>query len=786
MKEKNILNIGIVVDQLLAGGVQLAAIEQVKQLNKLGHKAKLLILMRKKYPTNFSYLVRDIPFMYLSDFYPFIFKKTIKFPVFSFLSTLHLMSPILAPRVLKKNQFDILISWGTTTCLTTQSIYKNLKIPYIAIIHDPIEYILYKSYSKTFLRNFFPILKMIANYFESSFIKDAKKTLIISKVHFEYLKKRYGVQAEVVGLGANYLKNLPKKRGDYILSFGRWQKEKNPDFLLKVLKIIPKAKLIMAGSWIVPEDLAGFREKIKKEHLEERIQIIPHFDENLLQKLCRNSRMWVHPHFEAFGLAALEAAGQGLPIIIPQRSGVTEYFTHKVHGFFPKEVSLKEYKKYILQLLNNERLAFRMGKEAANLVKKRISWEVKISSLLRVINASLLQDNLQKTDILVLETGHVRGATLAGGDKVLEPMARNLASKYQFSIIVSKIGAYHWIKAPMKKRVYILPPNLFDYSSFSLFVFLSYCIRMFQSTRIILNKQPSDLIYSSTNILPDILPCFISKNFNKSKVWVARIHHLIPLPQKREGNFLINLASYLMQYVSLYMIKQSADIIIALNENLRNELIYLNFPKNKLKVLGAGIDFKKIDKLRVRNGTPIYDGVFIGRFHPAKGIFDLIPIWKEVVRKLPKAKLAIIGTSEPRVKDRIRKLIANENLEKNMDILGYIEESRMYNILKRARVFLFTDHEAGWGIAVAEAMAAKVPVVGYDNGVLGNVYKAGYEKIPLSDTQKFAKQVIRLLKNDKRRNSLGSKARKEASKLDWTLTSKQFDSILAQTASFKL
>ena len=49
MAVKQKLKIGVVVDQLLAGGVQLCAIEQVKHLNKLGHKAKLLILMRKKY-----------------------------------------------------------------------------------------------------------------------------------------------------------------------------------------------------------------------------------------------------------------------------------------------------------------------------------------------------------------------------------------------------------------------------------------------------------------------------------------------------------------------------------------------------------------------------------------------------------------------------------------------------------------------------------------------------------------------------------------------------------------
>ncbi len=124
MSGKRKLKIGVVVDQLIAGGVQLIAIEQVKGLRKLGHDARLLILMRKKYPNDYSYLVKGVPCQYLSDFYPWPFKCTIKFPIFSFLSTLHLLGPLFAPSAIKKNSHDILIGHGTTTCLTTQSLMR--------------------------------------------------------------------------------------------------------------------------------------------------------------------------------------------------------------------------------------------------------------------------------------------------------------------------------------------------------------------------------------------------------------------------------------------------------------------------------------------------------------------------------------------------------------------------------------------------------------------------------------------------------------------------------------
>ena len=98
--------------------------------------------------------------------------------------------------------------------------------------------------------------------------------------------------------------------------------------------------------------------------------------------------------------------------------------------------------------------------------------------------------------------------------------------------------------------------------------------------------------------------------------------------------------------------------------------------------------------------------------------------------------------------------------------------------MKQADIFLFLDHEAGWGLAVAEAMACGLPVVGYDNGVLGSVYKNGYLVAPIGDHKRFSNQVIKLLSNKSFRQEMASKARLEAQKHDWEKTSKKFNQLL--------
>lgn len=773
------LKIGIVVDQLLAGGVQFAAIEQVKELNKLGHRATLLILMRKKYPTDFSYLVKGVPHEYLSDSYPSLFRKTIKFPIFSFLSTLHLASPVLAPRVLEGEGYDILISWGTTTSLTTQAIYRKLKIPYFAIIHDPIIYILDKVYSSTSLRIIFPILKPLARYFEGSFVRDAEKTIIISRVHYSYLKQTYSVRAIILPLGVTAPKSVPKKRGGALLSFGRWQREKNPKFLLTLLSKLPKTNLIIAGTWIDKDELGWFRKQVKGLGLTNRVEIVPHFSDGELRKLTSRARLFLHPHFEAFGLAALEAASHGLPIIIPEKSGVTEGFEHGVHGYFPKKVALGEYKKYTRALLVNERLSYKMGREAAAVVKRDFSWESNAKRLLKLIEDALVIR--EKPKILVIESGHAQGISLSGGDKLMEPMAIRLSDKYDFTVIVPKIAQDHWRKAPLSKQIIGLPKNRFDETGQPVDVFLTYVLRMMSATRIAKALNSMDYFYSSTNILPDVLPLYFAKGERRDAVWLARIHHLIPPPNKREGRVFVNIVSYLMQMLSLYMIKTRADVIIALNKELKSELTGKGFPEKRLRVLGAGIDFDKIDILKPKGETKKFDAVYLGRIHPTKGVFDLVPIWKKVIEDLPEVNLAIIGIGEPATENNLRDLISEKHLKKNIKVLGYVPDDKLFSIMKRAKVFLFTDHEAGWGIAVAEAMASKLPVVGYDIGILGHVFVKGYKTVPLGNYSLFSKQVVDLLQNENDRIKLAKQAYSSANQFDWSKTSQAFQQILEET-----
>ena len=200
LKHKKKKKIGVLIDQLIPGGVQKSAIEEVRNLRKLGYNASLLILMRKGFENENRYLTGNIPYLFLSDRFPKFLQKSFKLPIFRFLTTFHLLSPMIIPLIVKTNEFDILLSHGTTTTLSAYSIAKFRKIPYITIVHDPMIYILENIYAKTPLKILFPIIKPLARFLEKSFLKSAKACLVDSTVHAGFLKKNYKINPKVLYL----------------------------------------------------------------------------------------------------------------------------------------------------------------------------------------------------------------------------------------------------------------------------------------------------------------------------------------------------------------------------------------------------------------------------------------------------------------------------------------------------------------------------------------------------------------------------------------------------------
>ncbi len=773
IKEKRHYKIGILIDQLIIGGVQKIALEDARELKKMGHSVTLLVLMRKGYHKNFKDFSKGVDIRFLSDSYPFFLKHSIKFPIFSFFSTLHILSPFLAALAVKENEFDIIVSHGTTTCFTAQRLKKTRHIPYLALIHDPMNYILKVAYKNSYLRFFVPILKPILKYLEKNLINDSEEVLLLSKLHQNFISKTYKTKTTILPAATRIPNKLPLTSRNFILASSRWETNKNPNLFLQMARQIPNAKIILAGTWSNNNEFIKFKAVIKKQNLSSQIQLNPYISENKLINLYQGARVFVHPIREAFSMGGLEAAANGCPIIIPKGSGITNYLNSGQDGIFVTNPSNDNFIRATKTVWENPALAIKMGTSAKSKVKN-FSWESHAKKLLGIINQKLLTRTIS---IVALETGHASESYLSGGDKLLEKMAKFLPKNHNITVIIPKIGTSHWQQAKLSNTTLLtLPETFFDNKPSPTLIFMAYLLRIWHSYFMLRKIKNIDLIYSSTNVFPDIAPAFILRLTN-NVAWVARIHHLVSPPLKRPGRLLVNIVSYSLQICSNFMIKTKSTKILALNGILVKILVSHGFPKNRISILGAGIELEKIQKEKPFTNK-YYDAIFVGRLHATKGIYDLVDIWQQVIKEKNTARAVIVGGGTQNEMKKITSQIIGASLGKHLILSGYLSEINLIRTLKSSKIFLFTDYEAGWGLAIAEAMAAGLPTVGYNLDVFGNVFKKGFITVPVGAKKEFSQKIIYLLNNHKEYLRLKNEAIQESKNLSWEKTSNSFQKII--------
>lgn len=366
----------------------------------------------------------------------------------------------------------------------------------------------------------------------------------------------------------------------------------------------------------------------------------------------------------------------------------------------------------------------------------------------------------------VLFTGLVSPKVITGGDQLFIDIAPRLPKDLRIVIVTPEFAKAHWDNIDQSNIEFrLLPKNRFDNNYNPAFIFLSYVIRAFQTYRI-LKHEKVETIYSCSDIAyADIWPAYWLRKKQPQVKWISRIYHVLLDSKNRQGNQLTNLIAFKLQRLSFWMMKRRSTTVLALNDKLYDEVAALGFPKKQLDILGAGIDFKAINSFKPTRKYN-YDVAVLARVAPVKGIFDAVKIWKKVHEAHPEAKLAWIGGGSDVHRKQMQNLIEADNLQESFELTGFIEKDEAYNILKSSKLFLCTDHENGWGLAVCEAMASGLPVASYNLDIFGSVYKKGYVSAKLFDTDAFANNVIRLLDNKKERERLSKEAVEQARAFD--------------------
>jgi len=226
----------------------------------------------------------------------------------------------------------------------------------------------------------------------------------------------------------------------------------------------------------------------------------------------------------------------------------------------------------------------------------------------------------------------------------------------------------------------------------------------------------------------------------------------------------------------------AADLVITVSYAMRDHLVSLGYPKDKIRVIWNGcdpkvyspenIDHVLVESLRHRYNISSGDKVifFIGRLTWIKGVENLILAFPSILRDFPTAKLVILGKGE-KYGDLVN-LVKRLGIEDKVVIRSeFVSERERIAHYALADVCVFPSFAEPFGIVSLEAMAMEKPVVVGVSGLSGfkeQVIAEGEDRCGVHvdgrNPESIANGIKEVLRDPERAKQWGKKGRERVIK----------------------
>lgn len=240
------------------------------------------------------------------------------------------------------------------------------------------------------------LITYISKYFEINAYKKMKAIFVISRDIKELLVQN-GIPKEKIHLIFPCAKNLlntlntkiPKAsyiiRNKTILYFGRITALKGIYELVEIFKLLRNQtfKLFVYG---IGPDTENLKKFIRDKGLEEKIILKGYFLDEEKNSILSRARVFIMPSLwrEGFGMVGVEAMANRLPIVAYDVGGIRDWLYDGENGFLISYKDKAEMAKKVDILINDTKLAEKMGDRGYEIFKEKFSGEKTVLDFINV------------------------------------------------------------------------------------------------------------------------------------------------------------------------------------------------------------------------------------------------------------------------------------------------------------------------------------------------------------------------------------------------------------------
>ncbi|WP_300365236.1 glycosyltransferase family 4 protein [Hydrogenimonas sp.] len=208
------------------------------------------------------------------------------------------------------------------------------------------------------------------------------------------------------------------------------------------------------------------------------------------------------------------------------------------------------------------------------------------------------------------------------------------------------------------------------------------------------------------------------------------------------------------------------DRIIAISESVKNYLLEIGVPENKIFFLPSTVDthhFDATEEILTRQFDIPEHHTIVGMFADLtrkKGVFDFAEAASILLKRHADITVVFAGSYLPRIKEEIDALLEKYGLNPNERIVwtGRCEDAA--TIMKGFDIYIYPSHTEGLGTVIIEGMAAKLPLIVYDIEPMNRLVENGVRGLtaPYKNPGKLAECATHLIENEMERRTMARAA----------------------------
>ncbi len=417
---------------------------------------------------------------------------------------------------------------------------------------------------------------------------------------------------------------------------------------------------------------------------------------------------------ESFPVTLLEYMAAERPIVATDVGGNKELISHRESGFIVPPEDPDILADSIVSLINDNKLAGKMGNLARKRAEKNFSLERTIDQLEKIF--------INCTRHRVLIAGphlDVRGG-------------------------VSSFAKYYLNSELPEDYELVYHPTTIDGSVISKIIFFAKSLCLFFVR--LLKDRKVEIVHvlssSKGSFYRKAIITVVSKFFRKSVIF--HIHG-------SRFDVFYN-TSHPLRRFCIKRILGLSDSIIVLSKMWHSVVTKITNNTN-IKIIPNLVDVEDFRLIRTRRSFSGLNVFTAGRLERRKGSYDILDIVPIVLKEMPGVKFYLAGDGDV---EKIRELCKKRGIEKNVMLLGWINKDRLLAELKNASIFLLPSYNEGLPVAILEAMALGLPVISTRVGGIPELVEEGRNGFLVNPGQKqeLAARIVGLLRNRELRREM--------------------------------